>query len=90
VLEPISSESGSVEEMEAEEKVRNPKKMRGYVLDEQEPYISEPIFDILHVQDRSTFIEFGLGPYLGHETSAKSSSLLIRLAKTLIKVFPQT
>jgi len=26
VLEPISSESGLVEEMEAEEKVRNPKK----------------------------------------------------------------
>jgi hypothetical protein len=36
VLEPISSESGSVEEMEAEEKVRNPKKLRGYVLHEQD------------------------------------------------------
>jgi hypothetical protein len=29
VLEPISSESGSVEEMEAEEKVRNPKENEG-------------------------------------------------------------
>jgi hypothetical protein len=29
VLEPISSERGSVEEMEAEEKVRNPKENEG-------------------------------------------------------------
>jgi hypothetical protein len=75
VLETISSESGSVEEMEAEEKGRNPKENEGLCFARA---------------GQEHIIDFGLGPYLGHETSAKSSSLLIHLAKTLIKVFPQT
>jgi hypothetical protein len=40
--------------------------------------------------EQDHIVDIGLGPYLGPATSVKSSSLLFHLAKTLIKVFPQT